>query len=120
MACEEDAKKADHYKNVTHVSDVVTDRFLCTGGFDPEVDPNTCKGDSGGPLIIQKRLRYIQVGVISWGVIDVCKNKKKIPCEGDRGLHQQSPSYARDFHINVFKILPWLKERLSEEGLDFL
>ncbi|XP_067320852.1 uncharacterized protein [Anolis sagrei] len=119
FACEEDAKKADHYKNVTNVADVVTDRFLCTGGFDPQADPNTCKGDSGGPLIIQKRLRYIQVGVISWGVVNVCKSKK-ISCDPPRGGHVNSPRHARDFHINLFKVMPWLKERLRDEDLGFL
>nr|XP_020666807.1 complement factor B [Pogona vitticeps] len=117
MACEEDAKKAKHYVNVTDVSEVVTDRFLCTGGIDPVVDPNTCKGDSGGPLIIQNRLRYVQVGVISWGVVDVCQ--KRLPA-CDKNIRVQSPSFARDFHINIFKVLPWLKQRLSDEGLDFL
>lgn len=65
---------------------MVTPRFLCTGGVDPYADPNTCKGkvalrlrckptrpsrlplqplsstgDSGGPLIVHKRSRFIQV-----------------------------------------------------------
>ncbi|XP_061469459.1 uncharacterized protein LOC133378861 [Rhineura floridana] len=120
MGCEADAKKAIQYKNVTDVSQVVTERFLCTGGVDPQVDPNTCKGDSGGPLIIAKRQRYIQVGVISWGVVDVCKNKRLPECENDRRHLDQSPSHARDFHINIFKVLPWLRAQLQEEGLDFL
>ncbi|XP_032997846.1 complement factor B [Lacerta agilis] len=120
IGCEADAKKASYYENVTDVSQVVTERFLCTGGADPEVDPNTCKGDSGGPLIIPKRQRYIQVGVISWGVVDVCRNKKLPVCETGRNRHEMSPAYARDFHINLFKVLPWLKEELREEGLDFL
>lgn len=120
MACEEDAKKAKHYVNITNVSDVVTDRFLCTGGVEPVVDPNTCKGDSGGPLVIQNRLRYIQVGVISWGVEDVCKVKRLPRCDKDRDVPVQNPEHARDFHINLFKVLPWLKEELREEGLDFL
>nr|XP_028573449.1 complement factor B [Podarcis muralis] len=120
IGCEADAKKASQYVNVTDVSQVVTERFLCTGGADPEVDPNTCKGDSGGPLIIPKRQRYIQVGVISWGVVDVCRNRKLPVCETGRNRHEGSPAYARDFHINLFKILPWLKEELRDEGLDFL
>lgn len=119
-ACEADAKKAKHYVNVTDVAQVVTERFLCTGGIDPEVDPNTCKGDSGGPLIIEKRLRYVQVGVISWGVVDVCKNRKVPKCDREKFAVDRAPSYARDFHINIFKVLPWLKEELREEGLDFL
>ncbi|XP_060094689.1 uncharacterized protein LOC132571914 [Heteronotia binoei] len=118
QSCEADAKKAKQYQNVTDVSQVVTERFLCTGGIEPQVDPNTCKGDSGGPLIISKRLRYIQVGVISWGVVDVCKTREQTDCKRD--LLERAPSHARDFHINLFKVLPWLRQELREEGLDFL
>ncbi|XP_067416359.1 complement factor B [Emydura macquarii macquarii] len=110
-ACEADAKKAAIYVNVTDVGQVVTPRFLCTGGIDPVVDPNTCKGDSGGPLIITKGKRYFQVGVISWGVFDVCKEAK-------RGV--RAPPYARDFHLNLFTVLPWLRERLAQEELGFI
>lgn len=53
----------------------------------------------------------LQVGVISWGVVDVCK--------GQRG-HQEIPGHARDFHINLFQVLPWLKDKLQEEDLGFL
>lgn len=53
----------------------------------------------------------LQVGVISWGVADVCKDKQ---------LPQQVPAHARDFHINLFQVLPWLKEKLHDEGLAFL
>lgn len=119
-SCERDAKEAKQYRNVTEVSQVVTERFLCTGGIEPEVDPNTCKGDSGGPLIIAKRMRYIQVGVISWGVLDVCADKMKTQCESDNDHLERAPSHARDFHINLFKVLPWLRQELSEEGLDFI
>nr|XP_005279664.1 complement factor B [Chrysemys picta bellii] len=108
-ACEADAKKAPIYVNVTDVRQVVTPRFLCTGGIDPVVDPNTCKGDSGGPLIIPKGKRYIQVGVISWGVFDVCKPPKR-----------KAPAHARDFHLNLFTVLPWLREKLAEEELGFI
>lgn len=51
----------------------------------------------------------LQVGVISWGVVDVCKDKKL-----------QVPAHARDFHINLFQVLPWLKEKLHDEDLGFL
>ncbi|XP_020953515.1 complement factor B isoform X1 [Sus scrofa] len=107
-ACERDALQAQGYEKVKVVSEVVTPRFLCTGGVIPYADPNTCKGDSGGPLIIHKKSRFIQVGVISWGVVDICKRQ------------QQAPSYARDFHINLYKVLPWLKEKLKDEDLGFL
>lgn len=110
-SCERDATKAQGYEKVKVASEVVTPRFLCTGGVDPYADPNTCKGDSGGPLIVHKRSRFIQVGVISWGVVDVCKDPRR---------QQLVPSYARDFHINLFQVLPWLKEKLKDEDLGFL
>lgn len=53
-----------------------------------------------------------QVGVISWGVVDVCK--------GALRRQRQTPSYARDFHVNLFEVLPWLKEKLKDEDLGFL
>nr|BAB63203.1 complement factor B [Triakis scyllium] len=96
-ACEANALQAPEYKNVSHVHLVVTDRFLCTGGHEPVVEKVSCKGDSGGALFIQKKRRYIQVGVLSWGVINSCDNV---------ALKEK---YARDFHINLFKVLPWLK-----------
>ncbi|KAE8585299.1 hypothetical protein XENTR_v10021270 [Xenopus tropicalis] len=60
-ACLEAAKKAPELKNVTDIEDAVTEQFLCTGGIEPVVDPPVCKGDSGGPLIIPVRRRYVQV-----------------------------------------------------------
>ncbi|XP_027976300.1 complement factor B isoform X2 [Eumetopias jubatus] len=110
-SCERDARYAIGYDKVKDISEVVTPRFLCTGGVDPYADPNTCRGDSGGPLIIHKRSRFIQVGVISWGVVDVCKDQRR---------WHQVPAHARDFHINLFQVLPWLKDKLKDEGLDFL
>lgn len=109
--CNRDALKAPLYINVTDVNQVVTDNFLCTGGTQPQVDAFTCKGDSGGPLVINHRQRYIQVGVISWGVENLCKNGKREP---------RTKESARDFHTNLFKVLPWMEERLKEEGLSFL
>ncbi|XP_054985077.1 complement factor B [Sorex araneus] len=109
--CERGAKFAPGYEKIKDVSEVVTPRFLCTGGLSPFADPNTCRGDSGGPLIIHKRSRFIQVGVISWGVVDVCK-EKRVP--GEKAQH------ARDFHLNLFHVLPWLKEKLKDEDLGFL
>lgn len=53
----------------------------------------------------------LQVGVISWGVVDVCKDKKP---------QRPVPAHARDFHINLFQVLPWLKEKLHDEDLGFL
>ncbi|XP_078061705.1 complement factor B-like [Mustelus asterias] len=97
--CEQDALKAAIYVNVSDVKDVVTDRFLCTGGSKRVPEAISCKGDSGGPLYIQKLYRYVQVGVVSWGVKDMC-------------MERRLPTDARDFHINLFKVLGWLKQHL--------
>ena len=70
---------------------------LCLLGF----RRNSTKGFPAPP-------RPLQVGVISWGVVDICKRQ------------QQAPSYARDFHIILYKVLPWLKEKLKDEDLGFL
>ncbi|XP_043534114.1 complement factor B-like [Chiloscyllium plagiosum] len=101
-ACEANALHAEEYKHVTDVRMVVTDRFLCTGGQDPVAEEVSCKGDSGGALYMEKKRRLIQVGVISWGVINVCDT-----VNADK-------NHARDFHVNLFKVLPWLKERLGK------
>ncbi|XP_004711774.1 complement factor B [Echinops telfairi] len=115
-SCERDALNAKGYSKVKDFSEVVTPRFLCTGGSEPYADPNTCKGDSGGPLIVHKKSRFIQVGVISWGVVDVCADQQ----QKQKRQQKQIPAYARDFHINLFHVLPWLKEKLQDEDLGFL
>lgn len=105
--CEADALRAAPYANVTSLDDVVTPRFLCSGGTEPQVDPNACPGDSGGPVIVTWGKRHFQVGVVSWGVVPVCRQGR-------------AQSHARDFHISVFEVLPWLRERLRDEDLGFL
>ncbi|KAM9323892.1 complement factor B-like [Gastrophryne carolinensis] len=99
LDCLDDAKKADELKDIADIRDMVTDNFLCTGGTQPEVEPQTCKGDSGGPLIIQYKNRFIQVGVISWGTTISCNGFK-------RG---KVPNNARDFQADVFAALDWIK-----------
>ncbi|KAM6993471.1 complement factor B [Passerculus sandwichensis] len=105
--CEADALRAPPYANVTALDDVVTARFLCSGGHEPQVDPNACPGDSGGPVVVTWGKRHFQVGVVSWGVVPACELRR-------------APGHARDFHINVFEVLPWLRERLRHEELGFL
>ncbi|PIO26463.1 hypothetical protein AB205_0000950, partial [Aquarana catesbeiana] len=105
QGCLKDAKKVEDFKDVVNITDVVTDNFLCTGGVDPEVDPQTCKGDSGGPLIIQHNKRYIQVGVISWGTVNSCTGYKR----------QQVPAASRDFHAGVIPGITWIEEIIKDE-----
>ncbi|KAG7223070.1 hypothetical protein INR49_015829, partial [Caranx melampygus] len=99
--------------NVT-LDEYVTDRFLCSGGTKSYEDAISCKGDSGGSMFLQKRNRYFQVAVVSWGTVDICdqeKNKKK----KKKQHHRTPPPDARDFHIDLFKILSWLKQHLGEQ-----
>ncbi|XP_063147307.1 complement factor B [Candoia aspera] len=115
-ACLLDAKKASQFEKIANISEVVTENFLCTGGMEPYADPNICLHDAGGPLLIQRRLRYIQLGLISWSLDDACKGDVSFSCDSEQG--KRLP-YTRDFHISTFKMLPWLKEQLREH-LDFL
>lgn len=54
-----------------------------------------------------------KVGVLSWGILDACD----LPNYGSaRGSYSNRPlPDARDFHIDLFKIMPWLKKHLGEE-----
>ncbi|XP_056396917.1 complement factor B-like [Hyla sarda] len=110
LACLEDTKKIEKFKDIPDIKDLITDNFLCTGGIEPQVDPQTCKGDSGGPLIVQYKQRFIQVGIISWGTISSCNGPKRNP--------GPVPALSRDFHADVFKMLDWLKEKMPE--LEFI
>ncbi|KAM4697144.1 complement factor B-like [Rhinophrynus dorsalis] len=113
-SCLEDAKKAKELKDVVDIRDAVTDQFFCTGGIEPQVDPPTCKGDSGGPLIIQHKKRYIQVGIISWGTVNHCRKSTRLPTP--------VPKESRDFHQSLFTVIPWIKNVLNEvnEPLNFI
>ncbi|KAM5145635.1 complement factor B-like [Mantella aurantiaca] len=104
--CLQDVKKVADFKDVADIKDVVTDNFLCTGGIDPTVDPQTCKGDIGGPLIVQYNKRSIQVGVISWGTVLSCQGyRRKIPVPAD----------SRDFHARVLQEMQWIEEVIKDE-----
>ncbi|XP_031417260.1 complement factor B-like [Clupea harengus] len=101
-ACIEDAKKAKDI-TATDAKEIVTKNFLCTGGIAPVTDHVACKGDSGGALFTDKSHRTVQVGVVSWGVEDICKGQTVV----------LSHEHTRDYHINLFKVQPFLKEHLG-------
>ncbi|XP_028656778.2 complement factor B-like [Erpetoichthys calabaricus] len=101
LKCNEDAKMAPLYTKLKDWREVVTDRFLCTGGTEPEVDEVTCKGDSGGSLVIKRKRRAFQVGVISWGNMNLCQPKRK-----------QSTEHSRDYYINLLKVQDFLEPKL--------
>ncbi|XP_027032558.1 complement factor B-like isoform X1 [Tachysurus fulvidraco] len=109
-------QKSDCYeqaKKVLNISEktarlMITENFLCTGGVTKNfVDAITCKGDSGGPIFLEVN-RLIQVGVISWGLKDICLN-------GDKQTQD-----ARDFHIDLFdqKVQDFLVQYLGNEDID--
>lgn len=63
------------------------------------------------------------MAVLSWGTVDMCDNthkngkkkKKNRNHDNDEEEDEVQPPDARDFHIDLFKILPWLKKHLGEQ-----
>ncbi|XP_072517441.1 complement factor B-like isoform X2 [Salminus brasiliensis] len=105
-ACIEDAKKALNV-SADVAKKIITDNFLCTGGQGlNHVDEVSCKGDSGGATFLQQTYRAIQVGVVSWGLKDLCSG----PANYDE------LETARDFHIDLFnpKVREFLKKYLGD------
>ncbi|XP_054481303.1 complement factor B-like [Anoplopoma fimbria] len=87
--------------------EAVTDNFLCTGGLSPYRDHITCNGDSGGAVFKNYEHRTIQVALVSWGTKDLCKSG---------GGVVESDENSRDFHINLFRVVPFLKSILGNES----
>ncbi|XP_039987709.1 complement C2 [Xiphias gladius] len=110
--CVEKARQTLTEPTDVTLDEYIPDRFLCSGGTSGYQDAITCKGDSGGSLFLQKRKRYFQVAVVSWGTTDVCDPLNSAV----RGYNSdRPPPDARDFHIDLFKIMPWLKKHLGEQ-----
>uniref|UniRef100_A0A8C3YPW7 Complement C2 n=1 Tax=Catagonus wagneri TaxID=51154 RepID=A0A8C3YPW7_9CETA len=101
------------FPNLTDVREVVTDQFLCSG---TQEDDNACKGESGGSVFLVRRFRFFQVGLVSWGLYSPCSS-------ADKNLRKKAPRGRipppRDFHINLFRLQPWLRQHL-EGILNFL
>ncbi|XP_024291846.1 complement factor B isoform X3 [Oncorhynchus tshawytscha] len=102
-SCIKDAEEAE---GITNYKEAVTKNFLCTGGTEDKVEDIACKGDSGGALYLKNLKRRIQVGVISWGVKDLCMGNIPKPL---------STATTRDYHINLFRMQEFLKEHLGEK-----
>ncbi|XP_075343488.1 complement factor B-like [Odontesthes bonariensis] len=83
----------------------VTDSFICTGG---DRDHIACTGDSGGAVFKNYNLRTIQIGLVSWGTKELCTS----------GGLVESTDDSRDFHINLFKVIPFLKSILGNDDQD--
>ncbi|KAK5917975.1 hypothetical protein CgunFtcFv8_002781 [Champsocephalus gunnari] len=84
----------------------VTDNFLCTGGLTPFRDHLACKGDSGGAVFKDYEQRTIQVGLVSWGTKNLCQLGS---------INVESDQTSRDFHINLFRVVDFLKEILGDD-----
>ncbi|XP_065143183.1 complement factor B-like [Paramisgurnus dabryanus] len=106
-ACIEDAKKAKGI-TATNAKDIVSHNFLCSGGIEPTTDDVACKGDSGGATFVPGA-RIVQVGIVSWGVKDMCAHSSKPKSEKD----------SRDYHTNLFspEIRSFLKKYLGNERI---
>ncbi|XP_068106439.1 complement factor B-like [Hyperolius riggenbachi] len=104
IGCDRDTAKLSEFKDVADIKDV-TDKFLCTGGTQPVLEPQTCKEDAGGPLIIRHKRRYIQVGVISWETINSCRRNKR----------ERVPEGSRDFHADVLHSMDWIGKITKDE-----
>lgn len=107
-ACVEGARQTLSPDTDVTLEEFVPERLLCSGGTVNKQDAITCKGESGGSLFLEKRKRYFQVGVVSWGTHSCSLFSYDSP-----------PPSARDFHIDVFKIASWLKLYLDKD-LQFL
>ncbi|CAJ1063968.1 complement factor B-like isoform X2 [Xyrichtys novacula] len=83
----------------------VTDNFLCSGGVFPDRDHIACKGDSGGAVFKNYEHRTVQVALVSWGTKEKCTS----------GGVVESDESSRDFHINLFKVVPFLKSVLGQD-----
>ncbi|XP_039474144.1 complement factor B-like isoform X1 [Oreochromis aureus] len=91
--------------------DAVTDNFICTGGLQPYRDHIACTGDSGGAVYKNFEHRTIQIALVSWGSHQVCSVQ-------DGGI-EESNSDSRDFHINLFKVVDFLKGILGRQNMDY-
>ncbi|XP_060941709.1 complement factor B-like [Limanda limanda] len=103
-------RHALHAKGITAENPkvAVTDNFLCTGGQTPFRDHIACSGDSGGAVFKHYVHRTIQVGVVSWGTDNLCTS----------GALRESTANSRDFHVNLFRVVPFLKSVLANDTQD--
>ncbi|XP_056329362.1 complement factor B [Danio aesculapii] len=104
--CAEKARSVLQENSRATLTDIITERFMCTGGSDRNTHHITCKGDSGGALFLRRRMRYIQVAVISWGSRQTCDSRTAL---------REAVLDASDFHTSVFALMPWLKQHLQQQ-----
>lgn len=59
---------------------------------------------------IPKCVFFAQIAVVSWGTHNLCGSTK--------GLVESNDD-SRDFHINLFKMIPFLKGILGDDNQDY-
>lgn len=57
----------DHRTCQQSTSYPVTRNMFCAG-YKQEIVGDACKGDSGGPFVVQRKNRWYLIGIVSWGV----------------------------------------------------
>ena len=55
----------EHCGNYSDIGQTITKNMICAGH--PAGGKDSCSGDSGGPLLVEKNGRYVLAGVTSWG-----------------------------------------------------
>ncbi|XP_078081216.1 complement factor B-like [Mustelus asterias] len=70
----------------------LTENMFCAKGNNSD----TCRGDSGGPFVVQSKQRWIQVGITSFGRTSIC------------GVNFMG------FYSRVPKLMSWIKERVTD------
>uniref|UniRef100_A0A2S2PAP4 Proclotting enzyme n=1 Tax=Schizaphis graminum TaxID=13262 RepID=A0A2S2PAP4_SCHGA len=76
------AECAKAYSHVPQI--IIDDRVLCAGF--PEGGKDSCRGDSGGPLMYPKGKQYYLMGIVSYG-LKVCGQP------GVPGVYTKVPSF---------------------------
>ncbi|XP_069491107.1 complement C2-like [Ambystoma mexicanum] len=109
-ACTNGIKAWPGFENID-ISKMMRPRYLCSQSIKGSA---TCKGESGGALFVTSNRRHYEMGVVSWGVFDACRDAPK-------GQRKPPPNrrIPRDFYISLFEVQPWLKYHLGKD-LPFL
>ena len=86
---EQDTCKRSHKKYL------VSNNMLCAGHFNGTLG-DACKGDSGGPLAIKNRQRWVLAGIVSWG-------------DGCGGIRKYG------VYTRVSKVARWINDQINAE-----